>query len=120
MNNELIGEITNNNPDITTDVETSNIEGELNTTVVDYGVAANKPKINNVTLTGNKSLEDLGINIPTKVSDLANDSGYITSYTETDPIFSASVASGITAEEVKNTEEIEKKEHEKGEEAYDK
>ena len=28
--------------------------------------------------------------------------------------------SGITAEEVKNTEEIEKKEHEKGEEAYDK
>ena len=34
-------------------------------------------------------------NIPTKVSDLQNDSGFITS--ETDPIFTASAASGITA-----------------------
>lgn len=102
MNNELIGTITNNNPDITTDVETSNIEGELNTTVVDYGVAVNKPKINNVTLTGNKSLEDLGINIPTKVSDLQNDSGYITSYTETDPVFSASASANITTSDINN------------------
>ena len=27
--------------------------------------------------------------IPTKVSDLTNDTGYITGYTETDPIFTA-------------------------------
>lgn len=35
--------------------------------------------------------------IPTKTSDLTNDSGFITGYTETDPIFSASAAAGITS-----------------------
>ena len=35
--------------------------------------------------------------IPTKTSDLTNDSGFITGYTETDPIFSASAAVGITS-----------------------
>ena len=38
--------------------------------------------------------------IPTKVSDLTNDSGFISSYTETDPIFSASAASGITSSDI--------------------
>lgn len=61
----------------------------------DYSDLANKPSINNVTLDGNKSLSDLGIqpsgnyalesDIPTKTSDLTNDSGFITGYTETDP-----------------------------------
>lgn len=55
----------------------------------DYSDLTNKPSINNVTLTGNKSLADLGIAaasaVPTKTSDLTNDSGYITGYTETDP-----------------------------------
>lgn len=36
--------------------------------------------------------------IPTKVSDLTNDSGFIN--TETDPVFSASAASGITAQNI--------------------
>jgi len=40
--------------------------------------------------------------IPTKVSDLTNDSGYITSYTETDPVFSASAAAGITSTDISN------------------
>ena len=35
--------------------------------------------------------------LPTKTSDLTNDSGFLTSYTETDPIYSASPAAGITA-----------------------
>jgi len=35
--------------------------------------------------------------VPTKVSQLQNDSGFITSYTETDPIFTASAAHGITS-----------------------
>ena len=35
--------------------------------------------------------------IPTKVSELTNDAGYITGYTETDPVFTASVAAGITS-----------------------
>lgn len=39
---------------------------------------------------------------PTKVSDLTNDSGFITSYTETDPIFTASAAHGIAASDITN------------------
>ena len=42
-----------------------------------YNELANKPQINGVTLAGNQSTSDLGINIPTKVSDLNNDSGFI-------------------------------------------
>lgn len=40
--------------------------------------------------------------IPTKTSDLSNDSGYITGYTETDPVFVASPAHGITANDITN------------------
>lgn len=43
-----------------------------------YEDLRNLPKINNVELKGNKSLSDLGITIPTKTSDLINDSGFIT------------------------------------------
>ena len=86
-----------------------------------YNDLTNKPSINNVTLTGNKTTSELGINIPTatsdltndsgfitssslptKVSDLTNDAGYITSYTETDPVFSASAAAGITSTNITN------------------
>lgn len=40
--------------------------------------------------------------VPTKVSDLTNDSGFITFYTETDPIFVASAAHGITSSDIIN------------------
>jgi len=40
------------------------------------------------------------ISVPTKVSDLTNDSGFITSYTETDPVFSASPAATITSADI--------------------
>ena len=40
------------------------------------------------------------ISVPTKVSDLTNDSGFITSYTETDPVFGASVAASITSADI--------------------
>ena len=58
-----------------------------------------------------------GITIPTKVSELVNDAGYVTSgevetqitdkgyitgYTETDPVFMASPASGISAQDITN------------------
>lgn len=49
----------------------------------DYRDLENKPKINDVTLAGNKTTTELGIIIPTKVSDLENDSGFITE--EIDP-----------------------------------
>ena len=38
--------------------------------------------------------------IPSKTSDLTNDSGFITGYTETDPIFVASVAHGISSSDI--------------------
>lgn len=43
----------------------------------DYNALTNKPSINGVTLLGDKSTAELGL--PTKTSDLVNDSGYITS-----------------------------------------
>lgn len=39
-------------------------------------------------------------NIPTKTSHLTNDSGFITSYTETDPVFTASPAHSITSQQI--------------------
>jgi hypothetical protein len=41
-------------------------------------------------------------NMPTAISDLSNDSGYISSYTETDPVFTASAASSITTQNLTN------------------
>ena len=46
---------------------------------MDYDELINKPSINSVELSGNKTLEDLGINIPTELSELTNDVGFITS-----------------------------------------
>lgn len=56
----------------------------------DYNDITNKPSVNNVVLEGNKTLEDLGIQpvgnyalkseLPTKVSELVNDSGYLTTH----------------------------------------
>ena len=43
----------------------------------DYELLENKPQINGIELLGNKSLTDLGIYIPTKTSELENDSGFI-------------------------------------------
>lgn len=55
-----------------------------NTIISDYSVFTNKPSINNVVLTGNKLPHDLGLasmsDIPTMVSELQNDNGYLTSH----------------------------------------
>ena len=45
----------------------------------DYDDLINKPQINGVTLSGNKTSADLGIFIPTKTSDLTNDSDFVVS-----------------------------------------
>lgn len=60
-----------------------------------YEELQNLPLINDVVLIGNKTLDDLDIqpkgnyattdDIPTKTSDLTNDSGFITGYVEDDP-----------------------------------
>ena len=41
-------------------------------------------------------------NVPTKTSHLTNDSGFLTSYTESDPVFIASPAYGIAASDITN------------------
>ena len=41
-------------------------------------------------------------NFPINISDLPNDSGYISSYTETDPVFSASASASITSQDLTN------------------
>lgn len=55
-----------------------------NTISLDYTLSQNKPSINNVTLTGNKSSHDLGLaalsDLPVNVSELQNDSGYLTQH----------------------------------------
>lgn len=53
-----------------------------------------------VDLTDYATITYVDSSIPTSVSELANDAGYITGYTETDPVFSASAASGITLQNV--------------------
>ena len=50
----------------------------------------------------NGSTGAVTISVPTKTSDLTNDSGFITGYTETDPVFSASAAAGITSSDITN------------------
>ena len=73
------------------------------------------PTVNNATLTIQKngttvntftanasSNVTANITVPTKVSDLTNDSGFITGYTETDPIFTASAAYGISSSDITN------------------
>lgn len=52
----------------------------------DYALLSNKPSVNGVTLSGNKTTIDLGITIPTKTSDLSNDSNFIvdSNYVHTD------------------------------------
>lgn len=63
--------------------------------------------VNNKTGAVSLSASDVGAlpsttAIPSKTSDLTNDSGFLTSYTETDPIFSASAAAGITSTDISN------------------
>ena len=71
------------------------------------------PTVNNATLTIQKNGTTVNtftanassnvtadISVPTKVSDLTNDSGFISSYTETDPVFTASAAYGIASGDI--------------------
>lgn len=61
------------------DVVIEELEAETGGTK-NYNDLENQPKVNGITLTGNKSTEDLGINIPTKTSQLQNDSNFLTEH----------------------------------------
>ena len=73
------------------------------------------PTVNNATLTIQKNSSNVAtftanassnvtanITVPTDTGDLTNGAGFITGYTETDPVFSASAASGILSTDIDN------------------
>lgn len=64
--------------DVNGTIVTPNLKGGGSGGTTNYNALNNLPQINSVTLTGNKSLTDLGIDIPTKTSDLTNDSNFVT------------------------------------------
>ena len=92
----------------------------------DYEELDNKPSINGIELVGNKTSADLNITVdaytkaqtdalldekanvsdipvvPANVSAFTNDAGYLTSFTETDPVFCDSAAHGITSSDITN------------------
>lgn len=69
-----------------------------------YNDLSNQPSINNITLVGNKSLGDLGINIPTRLSDLVNDEGFIASIdSETPPFTEAQSRTNISSGDTVST-----------------
>ncbi len=65
--------------------------------------------INDADAATKKYVDDSIPVVPTKVSDLTNDSGFITSYTETDPVFAASAAHEITNSDITNWNTISNK-----------
>ena len=79
-------------------IDENNVISTIDSGANNYNNLSNKPSINGVVLEGNKTSKDLDIDIPTKVSDLQNDSGFIT--TETDPVFGNSVAYTIDDDDI--------------------
>ena len=77
-----------------------------------YNNLDNKPLINNVELSGNKTLEELGIqpsgeyaktsDIPTKMSDLTNDSGFINEIPEESDPTVPDYVKNITEQDIMN------------------
>lgn len=63
-----------------------------------------KDRVLDVIVNGGSTVVDgiSNFNVPTVVSELENDSGYITTAEETDPVFSASAAAGITSNDIQN------------------
>ena len=83
----------------------------FDTNTTNYRELSDKPSINGVELDRNKSLVELGIqpkgdyalkkDLPRNTSELNNDSGFLTSFTETDPTVPDYVKA-ITAEDIEN------------------
>lgn len=63
-----------------------------------------KDRVLDVIVNGGSTVVDgiSNFNVPTVVSELENDSGYITTAEETDPVFSVSAAAGITSNDIQN------------------
>lgn len=71
-------------------------------TTVSWSIITGKPTFATVATSGLYADLLSKPTIPTKTSDITNDSGFITSYTETDPVFTASPSFGITSLNISN------------------
>lgn len=92
MQEILTSELAKKNPNLVSGDNISIVNNEDGTQTIgfsdivsiDYEILENKPSINMVSLVGNKTASDLGIalieEVPTKVSELQNDSGYLTQH----------------------------------------
>ena len=114
-------ELNNTKQDILisgTNIKTINNESILGSgnIVIQGGSGSDYSAGSNIDITNNV-ISVTGITVPTKLSELTNDEGfvnsdevetqitskgYITSYTETDPVFQASAASGISEQDITN------------------
>lgn len=76
---------------------TNYIDGGGGGTGGNYNDLQNKPSINGVTLSGNKTTSDLGISQPTKTSQLTNDSNFVVdaNYVHTDNNFTNALLSKL-------------------------
>ena len=76
-------------------------------TAAEVGAVPTSRTVNGKALSSNITLSASDVSalpsstsIPSKTSDLQNDSGFITGYTETDPVFTASAAYGISSTDI--------------------
>lgn len=105
-------ELTNDSGFITTEVDPTvpawaKADSKPSYTATEVGAVPKSRTVNGKALSSNITLTAADVNalpsstvIPTKTSDLTNDSGYITTYTETDPVFTASPAYSITSSDI--------------------
>ena len=102
-----------------TNIKTINNESILGSgnIVIQGGSGSDYSAGANIDISTDNVISVTGITVPTKLSELTNDEGfvnsgevetqitskgYITGYTETDPVFQASAASGITEQNITN------------------
>ena len=88
MNNDIVEDI---NMTIGSDTEDINFDFDKDMEITSYNDLSDKPKINSVTLIGNKTSNDLG---------LQPAGNYLEQ--ESDPVFTASASYGITSEDITN------------------
>ena len=82
----------------------------IGTPALNAGIEVERGSLPNVKITWNETTDKWTFtnngtnyyNFPINVSELNNDSGYISSYTETDPIFNASPAKNINNQQISN------------------
>jgi len=90
----------NGKPDLSVYVDKTSTQAISGSKLFTTIPQTNKQATENNHIINKKYFDDHIPVVPTNISAFNNDSGYITGYTETDPVFSASPAAGITAQDI--------------------